>query len=139
MIQEQREKDAEDSRGNDTTLFHSTPDVEGFRHAALILDGCLHVIMKGSNQAMQLCGQPIFRRMLNSPSLLTRLKALVRSMKAMSRGLCCSLHFSCGCQREKIIIINCRAFGSEATLGFRVDTFSKLLKAHEHNPGIDFA
>ncbi|KAJ8364576.1 hypothetical protein SKAU_G00134070 [Synaphobranchus kaupii] len=39
------------------------------------------------NDSIRLCGfvgQPIFRRMLNKPSLLTKSNALVRSMKATS-------------------------------------------------------
>ena len=34
------------------------------------------------------------------PSLLTRSNALMRSMKAMYNGICCSLHVSCSCRRE---------------------------------------
>ena len=55
-------------------------------------------------------GHPIFRRMLKSPSRLTRSNALVRSMKAMKRGFCCSLHFSWSWQKEKIM--------SSVALGF---------------------
>ena len=46
-------------------------------------------------------GQSIFGKILNGPSLLTKSKALVRSMKALKSGCCCSLHFSCSCREEK--------------------------------------
>ena len=46
-------------------------------------------------------GHPIFFRILNNLSLLTKSKALVRSTKAMYSGLHCSLHFSGSCLREK--------------------------------------
>ena len=49
-------------------------------------------------------GQPIFCRSLKSPLLLTRSKAIVRSMKAMYSVCCCSLHFSCSWRTENIII-----------------------------------
>ena len=50
-------------------------------------------------------GHPIFFRILNNPSLLTKSKALVTSVEAKYSGLCCSLHFSCSCLREKTISI----------------------------------
>ena len=50
-------------------------------------------------------GQPIFGRTLKRLSLLTRSNALVRSMKAMYNGICCSPHFSCNCRRETIMSI----------------------------------
>ena len=39
-------------------------------------------------------GHPILGRILKRPSLLTRSKAFVRSMKATKSGCLCSLHFS---------------------------------------------
>ena len=42
---------------------------------------------------------------LKDASLLTRSNALVRLMKAMYKGICCFLHLSCNCQREKIMSI----------------------------------
>ena len=50
-------------------------------------------------------GHPIFFKILNHPSLLTKSKALVRSMKAMYSGLHCSLQFSCSCLRKKTMSI----------------------------------
>ena len=50
-------------------------------------------------------GHPIFFRIFNNLSLLTKLKALVRSMKAMYSGLHSSLHFSHSCLREKTMSI----------------------------------
>ena len=64
-------------------------------------------VWKDSIMLCSLGGQPIFVRTLNlkRPSLLIRSNALVRSMKAMYKGICCSLHFSCNCRREKIMSI----------------------------------
>ena len=50
-------------------------------------------------------GHPIFFRNLSNPSLLTKSKALVKSMKGMYGGLCCSLHFSYSCFRETTMSI----------------------------------
>ena len=50
-------------------------------------------------------GQPIFGRIWKRLSLLTRLKAFVRSMKATYKGICCSLHFSWSWRREKTVSI----------------------------------
>ena len=55
-------------------------------------------------------GQPIFGRTLKMTSLLIRSNALVRSMKAMYKGICCSLNFSCSCRGEKTMsIVDCSA------------------------------
>ena len=62
-------------------------------------------VWKDSIMLCNLGGQPIFGRTLKRPSLLTRSNALVRSMKAIYKGICCSLHFSCNCRREKIMSI----------------------------------
>ena len=48
-------------------------------------------------------GHPILGRILKRPSLLTRSKAIVRSMKAMKSGCLSSLHFSWSCLSEKIM------------------------------------
>ena len=48
-------------------------------------------------------GHPILRRILKRPSLLTRSKAFVRSIKATEGGCLCSLHFSWSCLSEKIM------------------------------------
>ena len=47
--------------------------------------------------------QSIKCNMLNRSSLMTMLKAFVRSIKAMKRGLCWSQHLPCSCLRENII------------------------------------
>ena len=49
--------------------------------------------------------QPIFNNIANSPSLLARLKALVRSMKGIYKSMFCSLYFSCSCCTEKIMSV----------------------------------
>ena len=71
-------------------------------------------------------GHPIFFRIVNNLSLLTKSKALVRSMKAMYSGLCCSLHFSCSCLREKTMSIGWPSC-SETVLWFRVDASGQYL------------
>ena len=48
-------------------------------------------------------GRAILGRILNRPSLRTRWKAFARAMKATKGGSCCSLHFSCSCERENTI------------------------------------
>ena len=50
-------------------------------------------------------GHPIFGSSFNKPSRLTKSNALVKSMKAMHRGWCCSLHFSCNCLKEKTMSV----------------------------------
>ena len=39
--------------GKDTALLHTALDVERFGYAALVLNGCFHVIMERSNHTMQ--------------------------------------------------------------------------------------
>ena len=53
----------------------------------------------------RLGGHPIFSNIANSPSLLTRSKALVRSIKPIYKGMFCSLHFTSSCRIEKIISV----------------------------------
>ena len=77
----------------DTASLDPALDVKGVGHAALALDDRLHVVVEGSDEAVKLWEHPIPRRMSNSPSLLTKSKALVRSMTAMWRGLRCFLYF----------------------------------------------
>ena len=61
------------------------------------------LLWKDSRKLRTFGGLPIRGRILKRPSLLTRSKALVKSMKTMKRGCCCSLHFSCSYLTEKII------------------------------------
>ena len=83
MLKKEGKEDAKECRGKDTALLHTALDVGRFGHAALVLNGGLHVIMERSNHTVQILGHPIFRRMLKSPSRVTRSNALVRSTKAM--------------------------------------------------------
>ena len=58
--------------------------------------------------SMMLCdfgGQSIFGKIWKRPSLLTRSNAFVGSMKAIYRGICCFLHFSCSWRRQKTMSI----------------------------------
>ena len=54
MLEKEGEEDAEEGRGKDADLLHSSLDVEGFGHAALVLNGCLHVIVQRSNHTVQI-------------------------------------------------------------------------------------
>ena len=76
-------KNAKECRRKDTSLFNPTPDCEGLRGFPVKAHNALHVLMKGSDEAVQLGGQSIFFSSWNRPCLLTRSNALVRSMKAM--------------------------------------------------------
>ena len=49
---------------------------------------------------ISLAGQNTLSRILSRPSLLTRSKAYVRSVKAIYNDIFCSLHFSCSCFSE---------------------------------------
>ena len=86
-------------------LFDATADFEGLREAAIYLHCSLRFSMERLDHALQFDGQPIFERTLKRASLLTRANALVRSMKAMYKGICCSLHFSFNFRWEKITSI----------------------------------
>ena len=81
-------------------------------------------------------GHSILGRILKRPSLLTRSKAFVRSMKATKSGCLCSLHFSWSCLREKII------YGGfvcmEAELRFRVDLLCRYLEPLQYYMCKDF-
>ena len=63
-------------------------------------------VWKDSIMLCSLGGQPTVGRILNRPSLLTRSNAFVRLMKATYKGICCSLHFSCSCRREKSSLLH---------------------------------
>ena len=67
---------------------------------------------------------PIFNNIANSPSLVTRSKALVRSMKAIYKGTFCSLHFSCSCRTQQIMSVVKRS-----DLNPHCDSFGQLLYA----------
>ena len=69
---------------------------------------CTVPFMSVWKDSIMLCnfgGQPIFGRIWKRSSLLTRSNAFVRSMKAIYRGICCSLHFSWSWRREKTMSI----------------------------------
>ena len=70
--------------------------------------------------------QPIFGRTLKRSSLLTRSNALVRSMKAMYKGICCSVYFSCSCRREKTLsIVDLSAPKPHCDSGYMGEIFDK--------------
>ena len=63
------------------------------------------LVWKDFTMLNRLGGQPIVISIANSPSLITRSKALVRLMKAIYKGTFCSLHFSCSCRIPKIMSV----------------------------------
>ena len=54
MFKKEGEVDAKECRGKDAALLHTVLDVERFGHAALVLNGCLHVIVERSNHTVQI-------------------------------------------------------------------------------------
>ena len=53
MLLEQGKEDAKEGGSKDASLLYSALDVRGVGHAALVLDGFLHVIMEGSDKPLQ--------------------------------------------------------------------------------------
>ena len=76
-------------------------------------------------------GQPIFFSNWNSPVLLTRSNAFVKSMKVMYSGICCS--------RNRENHVYRRSFRSKAALGLGVDAFCKNLESHQNHTGKDLS
>ena len=70
IARQQREKDAEECRGENAALFDSAFDEEGLE------------------------GHPILCRSVKRFDLLTMSNALIKSMEAMYKGRLCSRHFS---------------------------------------------
>ena len=52
VLQQQREEDAEEGWRKKTALFHTALDVAWLRHTALVMDGCLHIIVEGPDHAV---------------------------------------------------------------------------------------
>lgn len=46
MFQKEGEEDAEEGWSKDAALLHTAFDVKGFGYASLVLDRCLHAVMK---------------------------------------------------------------------------------------------
>ena len=82
------------------SLFDAAVDVKGPGGAAVELHCPFHVCVAGFDHALQ-----FWWRIWKRPSLLTRSNAFVRSLKAIYRGICCSLHFSWSSRREKTMSI----------------------------------
>ena len=94
-------------------------------------------VWKDSIMLCSLGGQPIFGRTLKRPSLLTGSNASVRSMKAMYRGICCPLRFSCSCRRKKTMYIVDRSarkqFSHIVTPGIRSASFWRRISMSRAN------
>ena len=56
MLQEQGKEDDKEGGSKDAFLLYFALDVKGVGHAALVLDGCLHVIMEGSDELVEFWG-----------------------------------------------------------------------------------
>ena len=85
-------------------LFHSTAYVKWFGCWTIINNGTFCVFVNDPIMLSRLGGHPIPLSIWNSSSLLTKSKTIIRSIK-MYIGFLCSLHFSCNCLREKIMLI----------------------------------
>ena len=94
VAQEQREEHAKKCRGQDTSLLHTVLDREGVRGCSVELDCAIHVIMERCDHLEEFWGTSNLSKRAKRPVLLTRSKALVRSMKARYSGRLCSRHFS---------------------------------------------
>jgi len=53
MLYEQGEEDAKEGGSEDTSFLDSTLDVKWVGYAASVLDFCLHVVKKGSDEAVE--------------------------------------------------------------------------------------
>ena len=89
----------------DTALPDSTVNVKGLGDVFIELHCPFMSVRKDFIRLCSFGGQPILSRALNRLSLLTRSKALVRSMNAMHSSFFCSLHFSWSCWSEKTMSI----------------------------------
>lgn len=93
----------------DAAFFHTALKVEKLSYAALILHGYLHVFMELFDHVVQFWGTSDFQQDVEESFPADQVK-LVRSMKVTYQGFCCSLHFSCSCQREIFMsLIECSA------------------------------
>ena len=87
-------------RKSQRALFDAAANFKWLRGSAIEL----YCSPRVSVETLMLCSlgeQPISGKTLKRPSLLIRSNDLVRSLKAMYMGICCSLHFSCNCRTEK--------------------------------------
>ena len=73
---------------------------------------------------------------IRSPSLRTTPNALVTSMKATCKGICCSLHLSCSCQRAKSTYT---VDLSDDTLWLIVDKLYQISEADQFDLSNDFS
>ena len=73
---------------------------------------------------------------IRSPSLRTTPNALVTSMKATCKGICCSLHLSCSCQRAKSTYT---VDLSDDTLWLIVDKLYQNIESDQYDLSNDFA
>ena len=76
MFKKEGEEDAKECRGKDAALLHTTLDIERFRHAALVLNGCLHVIVERSNHTVQIRGASNLQEDVEKPIPANQVKCL---------------------------------------------------------------
>ena len=103
MFQHHSKEDSKQGGSQDASLFHSASyvkaaEVEPSKTTVPFMSSWKDLMMLRS-----LGGHPILGKILKRPSLLTRSKASVRSMKALKSDCLCSLHFSWSCLSQKIM------------------------------------
>ena len=103
------------------------------REAAIELHCSFRVSMERLDHDLQFGWATDFGRTLKRPSLLTRSNALVISMKAKYKGICCSLHCSCNCRREKIMYIVDRS-ARKPHRDSGIHTLRQLLETYQYDP-----
>ena len=107
----------------DVALIYPTFDrksIKRYHH----IGSCLRV--KRLHSVKEAWKQPIFNNIANSPSLHTRSKALVRSMKAIYEGMLYSLHFSLTAVKQRKSYSG-GALKCKSTLRFGTYSFYQLL------------
>ena len=105
LFKHHAEKDAEQSRCQNTTLFHAVDDADGSREVTVQPNLAALVIVQLDNHAEKLWGQPRCSMIIHSPFLLTESNALVRSTNATYSPLFYSLHFSWSCLRTNTMFV----------------------------------
>ena len=105
ICEHSRKHHAEKCWCHNTALFDSVSHRKWFRVLSIILNACLHGVMKLPQHYYVLGGQPNVAIIFQSSSRLTVSNVLVRSTKVMYRSIFCSWHFSCSCLAVKIMSI----------------------------------
>jgi hypothetical protein len=116
-MKKHREEDPKQYRGQDAVLLQAATHRQGLKYTTIETDCTVHVLVKESYYLKESWGHNIFCKRLKSPLLLTRSKALVRSM-VMHSGFCCSRHFSCSWRNEIISTVDQPAMKPHCDSGY---------------------